>query len=117
MTKPGVVLLISSGLRPVPGGQSRYLYDLWSCLPGAPAIDAGLGSQVARVRLPLGTDLASKLLKPWVLLWHTWGLCRYQRVRAIHCGQAFSAGFAEYWCRRWPGFPGSEWPWCPRPLT
>jgi len=117
MTKPGVVLLISSDFPPVPGGQSRYLYDLWSCLPagevvvlapalpGAPAIDAGLGCQVARVRLPLGTDLASKLLKPWVLLWHTWGLCRRQRVRAIHCGQAFSAGFAGYWCRRWLGVP------------
>ena len=33
MNSRGVVLLISSDFPPVPGGQSRYLYDLWSCLP------------------------------------------------------------------------------------
>ena len=31
--KDGVVLMISNDFPPVSGGQSRYLYDLWSCLP------------------------------------------------------------------------------------
>ncbi len=41
----GVVLMISNDFPPVSGGQSRYLYDLWSCLPAeeiaimAPEID------------------------------------------------------------------------------
>lgn len=115
--EPGVVLLISSDFPPVPGGQSRYLYDLWSCLPsdqvvvlapdleGAAAVDEGLGCRVVRVWLPLGVGLASKLLKPLVLLWHVWRLCARLPVRALHCGQVFSAGFAGYCCRRWLGLP------------
>lgn len=117
MGEPGVVLLISSDFPPVPGGQSRYLYDLWSCLPpaqvvvvapdleGAAAVDVGLGCRVVRVWLPLGVGLASKLLKPFVLLWHVWRLCARLPVRALHCGQVFSAGFAGYCCRRWLGLP------------
>ncbi len=117
MNTPGVLLLVSSDFPPVPGGQSRYLYDLWSCLPGAqvvvlapalpgaPALDASLGCRVVRVWLPLGLGLGSKLLKPFFLLWHSWRLCRHLRVRAIHCGQVFSAGFAGYWCRRLLGVP------------
>lgn len=117
MNKPGVVLLISSDFPPVPGGQSRYLFDLWSCLPadqvvvlapalaGSGAVDQGLGCRVVRVALPLGTGLFSKVLKPWFLLWHTWRLCRSFPVRLIHCGQVFSAGFAGYWCQRWLGVP------------
>ncbi|MCC7261239.1 MAG: glycosyltransferase family 4 protein [Candidatus Latescibacteria bacterium] len=117
MSDSGVVLLVSSDFPPVPGGQSRYLYDLWSCLPsaqvvvlapalpGAAAFDAGLGCRVVRVWLPLGVGLGSKLLKPFVLLWQVWRLCRRLRVRALHCGQVFSAGFAGYWCRRWLGVP------------
>lgn len=117
MNNPGVVLLISSDFPPVSGGQSRYLFDLWSCLPAdqvvvmAPAlpgsgeVDQGLTCRVVRVVLPLGTGLSSKLLKPWFLLWHTWRLCRSFPVRLIHCGQVFSAGFAGYWCQRWLGVP------------
>lgn len=117
MNKPGVVLLISSDFPPVPGGQSRYLFDLWSCLPadqvvvlapalpGAGAVDEGLSCRVVRVALPLGTGLFSKLLKPWFLLWHTWRLCRSFPVGLIHCGQVFSAGFAGYWCQRCLGVP------------
>jgi phosphatidylinositol alpha-1,6-mannosyltransferase len=117
MSEPGVVLLISSDFPPVPGGQSRYLYDLWSGLPGgevvvlapsvpgAGAVDAGLKCRVVRVRLPTGTGLPSKLLKPLVLWWHTWRLCRRLTVRLVHCGQVFSAGFAGYWCRRLSGIP------------
>ena len=65
-------LLISSDFPPVSGGQSRYLYDLWSCwpsdfvrvmapaVPGAELIDASLGMPVDRVRLPLGAGRRSK---------------------------------------------------------
>ena len=53
-TGRGPLLLISSDFPPVSGGQSRYLFDLWSQLPaaevlvlapkieGAAAVDAGV---------------------------------------------------------------------------
>jgi len=113
----GVVLLITSDFPPVPGGQSRYLYDLWCCLPagqvvilapaveGAQEVDRGLGCRVVRVCLPLGEGRLSKLRKSWLLLRSAWGLCRSLQVRLIHCGQVFSAGFAGCVCRLLRGVP------------
>lgn len=113
----GVVLMITSDFPPVPGGQSRYLYDLWSCLPaeqviilapaveGAEAVDRRLACRVVRVRLPLGEGRLSKVLKPWLLLGSAWGLCRCLPVRLILCGQVFSAGFAGWVCQLLRGVP------------
>lgn len=113
----GVVLMITSDFPPIPGGQSRYLGDLWSCLPaeqvvvlapavaGAEEVDRRLACRVVRVRLPLGEGRLSKLVKPWLLLRSAWGLCRCLPVRLIHCGQLFSAGFAGWACWRWRGIP------------
>jgi phosphatidylinositol alpha-1,6-mannosyltransferase len=111
------VLLISSDFPPVAGGQSRYLYDLWSCLPpedivvlapaleGALAVDAELACSVVRVSLPLGDGLWAKISKPLLLLRWALKMCRRYDIRAIHCGQVFSAGFAGYWCKKLRSVP------------
>lgn len=108
----GKLLLISSDFPPISGGQSRYLYDLWSCLPGeevvllvpeeagAEEIDGALDCRVVRLPLPLGEGRLSKVVKAFRLLWAAWKICRSQPIRAIHCGQMFSGGFAGYACRR-----------------
>jgi hypothetical protein len=82
-----VSLLISSDYPPVTGGQSRYLYDLWSLWPqrsvvvlapsvaGAEAVDARLPCEVVRVRLPLGEGLVARLIKPLLLLRAAQRLC------------------------------------------
>jgi len=110
-------LMISSDFPPIPGGQSRFLYDLWSCLPpdqvvvlapevaGAAEVDAALECEVMRVPLPLGEGRLGKVCKAFRLLRWAWKLCRRRRVSAIHCGQVFSAGFAGYGCQMLRGVP------------
>ncbi|MBT5326720.1 MAG: glycosyltransferase family 4 protein, partial [Gemmatimonadetes bacterium] len=113
----GVVLMISNDFPPVSGGQSRYLYDLWSCLPaeevvimapeidGAEEVDAALRCRVVRVPLRLQEGRFSKLYKTKQLLVAAWKFCRQNNVRQIHCGQMFSTGFTGYWCRLLLGIP------------
>jgi phosphatidylinositol alpha-1,6-mannosyltransferase len=115
--KDGVVLMISNDFPPISGGQSRYLYDLWSCLPaeevvlmapameGAEQVDAALACRVVRVPLRLQGGRFSKLYKTKQLLVAAWKFCRQNNVRQIHCGQMFSTGFAGYWCRLLLGIP------------
>lgn len=116
-TAKDVVLLISSDFPPVSGGQSRYLYDLWSNLPasevvilaprleGDGAVDAAVDCKVERRRLPLGEGRWQKIAKALLLWWAAWRLCRRYRVRQIHCGQIFSAGVAGWGCRLLAGVP------------
>ncbi len=111
MGASGVVLLISNDFPPISGGQSRYIYDLWSCLPagevvvmapvaeGAEEVDMALACPVVRVPLRLKGGHFSKVYKSLQLLCAAWRFCRANKVRAIHCGQVFSTGFAGYGCR------------------
>jgi len=115
--KDGVVLMISNDFPPISGGQSRYLYDLWSCLPaeevvlmapameGAEQVDAALACRVVRVPLRLQGGRLNKLYKTKQLLVAAWEFCRKNKVRQIHCGQMFSTGFAGYWCWLLLGIP------------
>ena len=115
--KDGVVLMISNDFPPVSGGQSRYLYDLWSCLPadevvvmapavaGAAAVDQALDCRVVRVALRLQGGHLSKVLKARQIFSAAWKFCRQNKVRAIHCGQMFSTGFAGWLCRLLMGIP------------
>ncbi len=110
ITKDGVVLFISNDFPPISGGQSRYLYDLWSCLPaaeivvmapllnGSSEIDTDLPFRVIRVPLHLAGGRFSKLYKTLQILIATLRFCRKNTVRQIHCGQIFSTGFAGYCC-------------------
>ena len=115
-----VMLMVSSDFPPIAGGISRYLFDLWSCLPaerivvvapqvpGSREIDAGLECVVVRVRLPLGGGQARKTLRTIRLIWALLRLCCRYRVDAIHCGQVISSGFAAYavhCLRRIPYYP------------
>ena len=111
------VLMISSDFPPIPGGQSRFLYDLWSCLPGekvvvlvpevegAEAVDADLDCRIMRISLPLGGGRWGRVRKAFGLLWAALRVVREEEVRAVHCGQVFSAGFAGYGCRLLEGVP------------
>jgi phosphatidylinositol alpha-1,6-mannosyltransferase len=107
----GVSLLISSDFPPVAGGQSRFLYDLWSCLPPeevvvlAPAtpgdqeVDAALRCRVVRVALPLGESWAARLRRSARLVCAAVRICRQHTVTSVHCGQVLSAGLAGWGCR------------------
>ena len=118
-TDRGPLLLISSDFPPVPGGQSRYLFDLWSQLPqaevlvlapqleGDAGVDAGLDCRVERLPLPLGHSRLAKIGKALLLARAAWRLCRQHRVRAVHCGQVLSAGIAGLACRLLCGVPYS----------
>ena len=109
--------MISSDFPPISGGQSRYLYDLWSCLPGrevvvlapkmpgAEEVDDEMSCEVVRIRLPLASGGLSKIVKPFVLLWAVLRLCRRFPVIGIHCGQVLSSGFAAYVCGILTGLP------------
>lgn len=115
--KHNVLLMITSDFPPVSGGQSRYLYDLWGCLPGSETVvlapkgpgdrevDEGLACEVIRVRLPFGDSRLGKVVKPFRLMWKAWKLCRRFRVIGVHSGQVFSAGFAAYSCTLFKGIP------------
>lgn len=117
MDRAGVVLLISNDFPPISGGQSRYLYDLWSCLPaeqivvmaprvaGCESVDAQLPYSVERVPLRLQGGRLNKVYKALQLLRAALAYCRRHRVRAIHCGQVFSTGFAGRGCRALLGIP------------
>lgn len=115
MSSSGAALLVSSDFPPVSGGQSRYLFDLWSgfpsdqvvvlapALPGDATIDAGLSCEVVRTPLPLADGIMSKAGKVALLLRQAGRLCRRRQVSQIHCGQVFSAGFVGWACsRRFP---------------
>ncbi|MFA6111719.1 MAG: hypothetical protein WDA75_23405, partial [Candidatus Latescibacterota bacterium] len=112
MSGSGVALLVSSDFPPVSGGQSRYLFDLWSgfppdqvvvlapALPGDATVDAGLSCEVVRTRLPLADGILNKAGKVALLLRQAGRLCRRRQVGQIHCGQVFSAGFVGWVCSR-----------------
>ncbi len=112
-----VVLLISNDFPPISGGQARYIYDLWSCLPadevvvmapaiaGAEAVDAALSCRVVRVKLKLSGGRLSKVYKALQLLRAAWHFCRHHDIRSIHCGQVFSTGFAGLGCQFFLGIP------------
>ena len=103
-------LMISSDFPPVPGGQSRFLFDLWSNLPfdkiiviapkakGWRTIDSTIPFPVIRINLPLQKGLFIKSIKTLLLLIYTIKLILFRKVDRIHCGQVLSAGFVGYIC-------------------
>ena len=113
-------LMISSDFPPVTGGQSRFLFDLWSNLPPdeiivlAPKIknwkiiDNILPFKVIRLNLPLQKGLFIKIIKTLILLLYTIKIILFKKIDRIHCGQVLSAGFVGYICHllfRIPYFP------------
>ncbi len=113
-------LMISSDFPPVSGGQSKFLFNLWSNLPSdelivlAPKIknwkiiDSTLPFKVIRLNLPLQKGLFIKSIKTLLLLLHTIKLILFRKVNRIHCGQVLSAGFVGYICHfifKTPYFP------------
>ncbi|MEW6750749.1 MAG: glycosyltransferase family 4 protein [Candidatus Latescibacterota bacterium] len=107
----GTALLISSDFPPVGGGQSRFLFDLWSCLPpeqvvvlapalpGCQAVDASLPCRVVRVRVPGGESWGARLRRSARILMAALRACRGEAVGSVHCGQVLSAGLAGLGCR------------------
>ncbi|MFT5086121.1 MAG: phosphatidylinositol alpha-1,6-mannosyltransferase [Candidatus Latescibacterota bacterium] len=72
---------------------------------GAETVDAELDCRVVRVPLRLEGGHFSKVYKSLQLLRAAWRFCRTNNVRAIHCGQVFSTGFAGYGCQFFLGVP------------
>ena len=112
--------MISSDFPPIPGGQSKFLFNLWSNLPSdeiivlAPKIknwkltDSTLPFKVIRLNLPLQKGLFIKSIKTLLLLLYTIKLILFRKVDRIHCGQVLSAGFVGYICHfifKTPYFP------------
>ena len=112
-----VSLLISSDFPPIPGGQSKYLYNIWNNLPkdkiyilapkvwGFERIDSQNDFHIKRVSLPIGDGFIVKIIKSFLILFHAIKIIISNKVDAIHCGQAFSAGFAGYLCYLIFGIP------------
>ncbi len=112
--------MISSDFPPISGGQSKFLFNLWSSLPSdeiivlAPKIknwkiiDSTLPFEVIRLNLPLQKGLFIKSIKTLLLLLYTIKLILFRKVDRIHCGQVLSAGFVGYICHllfKKPYFP------------
>ena len=119
MSTTGVMLMVTSDFPPIPGGISRYLFDLWTCLPpvdvvilapsvsGAIDIDDGIACQVMRVAVPLGGGAIRQVLRTTVLAWWILRLSRRFELCSIHCGQVMS-GLAAWFVaslRRIPYIP------------
>ncbi len=118
-------LMISSDFPPIPGGQSRFLFDMWSNLPpdkiiiispkveGCKEIDANLPFKVIRLSLPLQNGFLVKSLKTLLLLLHAAKIILFEsaasgakiKVDRIHCGQVLSGGFVGYICHLLFGIP------------
>jgi phosphatidylinositol alpha-1,6-mannosyltransferase len=103
-------LMISSDFPPIPGGQSRFLFYLWSNLPhdeiivlspkvkGWQDINMTLSFPVIRLNLPLQKGLFVKSIKTLILLLYTTKILLFKKIDRIHCGQVLSAGFVGYVC-------------------
>lgn len=110
-------LMITADYPPRPGGQARYLGDLWGGLSPARATVLGprvhgngtdarpVGPRVLRARLPLGGGVASRVLRTILLAVHAMRVARRLEVRAVHAGQIMASGAAALVCRKICGCP------------
>jgi phosphatidylinositol alpha-1,6-mannosyltransferase len=110
-------LLITGDYPPRPGGQARYLRDLWSGLsasratvlaphvPGRGEPDRGTGPEVVRVHLPLGNGLGARLARTVALTSRALSHARRTKVAAVHAGQIMAGGTAALACHRVLGCP------------
>jgi phosphatidylinositol alpha-1,6-mannosyltransferase len=111
-------LLVTGDYPPRPGGQARFLHDLWGRLPSAratvlapripgasPARIAEQAPEVIRVRLPLGNSSAARIARAALLAMHAVRWARRRRVHAVHAGQIMAGGTAALACRRLLGLP------------
>ena len=101
-------LFISSDFPPVPGGQSNFLFGLWTHLPpenvvilapnfrGSDVVDSNLSCRVIRKRWPLGNNFFLKIVKTFFILLYASRIISKLKCGRIHCGQVFSAGFAGF---------------------
>lgn len=109
----GKILLITSDFYPMVGGQARYLWEIWSRLPAdrvkiiAPMVlpEPLCPVPVERVRLPLGRDLFSKVMKTVLLFWAVAGACRKEKPVLVCAGQAAAGGLAAWALHKFYGIP------------
>jgi phosphatidylinositol alpha-1,6-mannosyltransferase len=110
-------LLITGDYPPRPGGQARFLRDLWSGLPSsratvlAPRVpgegDAPeeSGPEVVRVRIPLGAGTPARTWRTLLLTVHALRHARRLGASAVHAGQIMASGTAALACHRFLGCP------------
>lgn len=111
-------LLVTGDYPPRPGGQARFLHDLWGRLPaaratvlaptipGAPTAPlTNRAPEVVRVRLPLGTTALARVSRAALLAVHAVRWARRRRVGAVHAGQIMAGGTAALACHLLLGLP------------
>jgi len=98
-------LFVSSDFPPIMGGQSKFLFGLWTNLPpnetvilapktsGSNLIDCNLRCLIIRKKWPLRNDNIFKIIKIFFLLIYILKIRLKIKFKSLHCGQLFSIGF------------------------
>ncbi len=108
-------LMITADYPPRPGGQSRYIHDLWGWLPSdqavilapkIPGADAARDPEnVIHVPVPLGGSWWDRVRRVLGMIRAAFSRCRQERPQAIHAGQILASGSAGLVCNLLLGIP------------
>ncbi len=98
------VLLVTADFPPMPGGQARYLWEIWTRLPAekvmilAPATKERISCPVPihRIWLPLGSGLGPRAVKVLLLCFAAMWVSFRTKPALICSGQATGGGIAAW---------------------
>jgi phosphatidylinositol alpha-1,6-mannosyltransferase len=112
MTSKYPSLFISSDFPPVSGGQSNFLFGLWTSLPpdetvilapkvpGSNLIDYNLSCLTIRKKWPLGNNSILKIMKTFLILIYVLKIRLKINFKNLHCGQLFATGFVGLFLKK-----------------
>jgi phosphatidylinositol alpha-1,6-mannosyltransferase len=110
-------LLVTADYPPRPGGQARYLCDLWGGLPRSEATilaprpgaeaSTSAGPGIIRLPIPLGSSRTARVSRTALFSIHAVSRARRLRVSAVHAGQVIATGTAALVCHKLLGLPYS----------
>ncbi|MFH1618393.1 MAG: glycosyltransferase family 4 protein [bacterium] len=98
------ILLVTADFPPMVGGQSSYLWELWTRLPAAniriiapsPRTDDAVESRILRTWLPSGHCLVSRIVKTLLLAVKSLRQCMKEKPDMLVSGQATAGGVAAW---------------------
>jgi len=105
-------LFITSDFPPISGGQSNFLFGLWTNLrpdktvilapkvPGSNLIDRNLSCLTIRKKWPLGNNNILKIIKTFLILIYVLKIRLKINFKNLHCGQLFTAGFVGLFLKK-----------------
>jgi len=105
-------LFVSSDFPPVSGGQSNFLFGLWTNLPpdetvilapevpGSNLIDCNLSCLTIRQKWPLGNNSILKIIKTFLILIYVLKIRLKINFKNLHCGQLYATGFVGLFLKK-----------------